>query len=143
MLDEPRPGKPRTISDARIEKLIATTLNELPKGSTHWSTRQMTAKLKLSQSTVAGVWRAFGLQPHRVETFKLSTDPLFIEKVRDIVGRTVVRHAQRKADQARNASQHGRYPSGSWIRSPHISMHKPFSKEGCIIFVKTGCLLGK
>ena len=86
LLDEPRPGKPRTISDARIEKLIATTLNELPAGATHWSTRQMAAKLKLSQTTVSRVWRAFGLQPHRVETFKLSTDPLFIEKVRDIVG---------------------------------------------------------
>ena len=86
LLDEPRPGKPRTIGDARIEKLIATTLNELPAGSTHWSTRQMAAKLKLSPTTVGRVWRAFGLQPHRVETFKLSTDPLFIEKVRDIVG---------------------------------------------------------
>ena len=86
LLDEPRPGKPRTIGDARIEKLIAMTLNELPAGSTHWSTRQMANQLKLSQTTVGRVWRAFGLQPHRVETFKLSTDPLFIEKVRDVVG---------------------------------------------------------
>ena len=86
LLDEPRPGKPRTIGDARIEKLIATTLNELPAGATHWSTRLMAAKLKLSPTTVGRVWRAFGLQPHRVETFKLSTDPLFIDKVRDIVG---------------------------------------------------------
>ena len=86
LLDEPRPGKPRTISDARIEKLIATTLNELPAGSTHWSRRQMAAKLKLSPTTIGRVWRAFGLQPHRVETFELSTDPLFVEKVRDIVG---------------------------------------------------------
>jgi transposase len=86
LLDEPRPGAPRTIDDARIEKLIATTLNQLPRGATHWSTRLMAGKLGLSQSTVGRVWRAFGLQPHRVETFKLSTDPLFIEKVRDIVG---------------------------------------------------------
>jgi transposase len=86
LLDEPRPGKPRTVSDAHIEKLIATTLNELPADATHWSTRQMAAKLKLSQTTVSRVWRAFGLQPHRVETFKLSSDPLFIEKVRDIIG---------------------------------------------------------
>lgn len=86
LLDEPRPGKPRTINDARIEKLIATTLNELPAGATHWSRRQMAAKLKLSATTVGRIWRAFGLQPHRVETFKLSSDPLFIEKVRDIVG---------------------------------------------------------
>jgi len=86
LLDEPRPGAPRTIDDARIERLIATTLNQLPRGATHWSTRLMAGKLGLSQSTVGRVWRAFGLQPHRAETFKLSTDPLFIEKVRDIVG---------------------------------------------------------
>lgn len=86
LLDEPRPGTPRTLGDARVERLIATTLNELPRDATHWSTRTMARKLKLSQSTVSRVWRAFGLQPHRSETFKLSTDPLFIDKVRDIVG---------------------------------------------------------
>jgi transposase len=86
LLDEPRPGAPRTIDDARIEELIATTLNSLPSDATHWSTRSLATKLGLSQTTVGKVWRAFGLQPHRVETFKLSTDPLFINKVRDIVG---------------------------------------------------------
>jgi transposase len=86
LLDEPRPGAPRRIGDASIERLIATTLNTLPRDSTHWSTRSLAKKLGLSQSTVSRVWRAFGLQPHRVETFKLSTDPLFIDKVRDIVG---------------------------------------------------------
>lgn len=86
LLDEPRPGTPRTLGDARVERLLATTLNELPHDATHWSTRAMARKLKLSQSTVSRVWRAFGLQPHRSETFKLSTDPLFIDKVRDIVG---------------------------------------------------------
>jgi transposase len=86
LLDEPRPGTPRTLGDARVEQLIATTLNELPRGATHWSTRALARKLKLSQSTVSRVWRAFGLQPHRSETFKLSTDPLFVDKVRDIVG---------------------------------------------------------
>jgi transposase len=86
LLDEPRPGAPRTIDDARIEELIATTLNSLPSDATHWSTRSLAKKLGLSQTTVGKVWRAFGLQPHRVETFKLSTDPLFIDKVRDIVG---------------------------------------------------------
>ena len=86
LLDEPRPGTPRTLGDARVERLIATTLNELPRDATHWSTRSLARKLKLSQSTVSRVWRAFGLQPHRTETFKLSTDPLFIDKVRDIVG---------------------------------------------------------
>lgn len=86
LLDEPRPGTPRRTGDAQIERLIATTLNELPRDATHWSTRSLARKLKLSQSTVSRVWRAFGLQPHRTETFKLSTDPLFIDKVRDIVG---------------------------------------------------------
>jgi transposase len=86
LLDEPRPGTPRTLGDARVERLIATTLNELPRDATHWSTRSLARKLKLSQSTVSRVWRAFGLQPHRTETFKLSTDPLFIDKVRDVVG---------------------------------------------------------
>ena len=86
LLDEPRPGAPRKHGDAKIEQLIATTLNERPAESTHWSTRLLAKKLNVSQSTVSRVWRAFGLQPHRSETFKLSTDPLFIEKVRDIVG---------------------------------------------------------
>ncbi len=86
LLDEPRPGTSRTLGDARVERLIATTLNELPRDATHWSTRSLARKLKISQSSVSRVWRAFGLQPHRTETFKLSTDPLFIDKVRDIVG---------------------------------------------------------
>jgi transposase len=86
LLDEPRPGAPRKLDDARIEQLIATTLNERPREATHWSTRLLAKKLKVSQSTVSRAWRAFGLQPHRAETFKLSTDPLFIDKVRDIVG---------------------------------------------------------
>ena len=86
LLDEPRPGAPRRHGDAKIEQLIATTLNERPREATHWSTRLLAKKLRVSQSTVSRVWRAFGLQPHRAETFKLSTDPLFIDKVRDIVG---------------------------------------------------------
>ena len=86
LLDEPRPGAPRKLDDARIEALIATTLNERPREATHWSTRLLAKKVGMSQSTVSRAWRAFGLQPHRSETFKLSTDPLFIDKVRDIVG---------------------------------------------------------
>ncbi len=86
LLDEPRPGTPRKHDDAKIEQMIATTLNERPREATHWSTRLLARQLKVSQSTVSRVWRAFGLQPHRSETFKLSTDPLFIDKVRDIVG---------------------------------------------------------
>jgi transposase len=86
LLDEPRPGAPRKHADAKIEQLIATTLNERPAEATHWSTRLLARKLGVSQSTVSRVWRAFGLQPHRSETFKLSADPLFVDKVRDIVG---------------------------------------------------------
>lgn len=86
LLDEPRPGAPRTISDAQVERVIAKTLHEKPREATHWSSRLMARSTGLSQSAVVRIWRAFGLQPHRAETFKLSTDPLFIEKVRDIVG---------------------------------------------------------
>jgi transposase len=77
LLDEPRPGKPRTLDDERIEQMIATTLGTLPRGATHWSTRALAKHLAVSQSTVSRVWRAFGLQPHRQETFKLSADPLW------------------------------------------------------------------
>jgi transposase len=86
LLDEPRPGAPRTITDAQVERVVTLTLEATPRDATHWSTRAMAARCGLSQSTVGRIWRAFGLQPHRSETFKLSKDPLFIEKVRDIVG---------------------------------------------------------
>lgn len=87
LVDEPRPGRPRTVSDDDVEDVIVKTLESAPPdGGTHWSTRQMAAKTGLSQSTISRVWRAFGLQPHRVEHWKLSKDPLFVEKVRDIVG---------------------------------------------------------
>jgi len=86
LFDEPRSGAPRTISDEDVERVITLTLETTPKDATHWSTRSMAARVGMSQPTVSRIWRAFGLQPHRVETFKLSSDPLFIEKVRDIVG---------------------------------------------------------
>jgi len=84
--DDPRPGAPRTIEDARIEAVIVRTLETAPKDATHWSSRSMAEASGLSVSTVQRIWRAFGLQPHRLETFKLSTDPNFVAKVRDIVG---------------------------------------------------------
>jgi transposase len=84
--DEPRAGAPRTIDDARIEAVIVTTLESLPEDATHWSSRGMAKACGLSTSTVQRIWRAFGLQPHRLETFKLSTDPDFVAKVRDVVG---------------------------------------------------------
>jgi transposase len=86
LLDEPRPGAPRRISDYDVERVIRTTLEQRPKDATHWSTRSMAEVSGLSQSTISRVWRAFALAPHRTETFKLSTDPLFVDKVRDIVG---------------------------------------------------------
>lgn len=86
LLDEPRPGTPRRVSDGEVEKVLTTTLESLPRDATHWSTRSLARQAGLSHSTISRIWRAFGLQPHRSETFKLSKDPLFIEKVRDIAG---------------------------------------------------------
>lgn len=86
LLDEPRPGAPRRITDTMIERVLTETLETTPRDATHWSTRSMAKTSGLSQSSVSRIWRAFALQPHRVETFKLSKDPLFIDKVRDIVG---------------------------------------------------------
>jgi transposase len=84
--DAPRSGPPRTVSDGEIEKIITRTLERKPKNATHWSTRTMAKESGLSHDTIARIWRAFGLQPHRQDQFKLSTDPFFVEKVRDIVG---------------------------------------------------------
>lgn len=86
LLDEPRPGAPRSIGDTAVEEVITRTLESQPRDATHWSTRSMAEATGMSQSSIVRIWHAFGLQPHRVETFKLSTDPQFIEKVRDIVG---------------------------------------------------------
>jgi transposase len=86
VLDEPRPGAPRSITDAQIEEVITQTLESMPDHSTHWSTRLMAQKTGLSQTAIVRIWHAFGLQPHRVENFKFSKDPQFVEKVRDIVG---------------------------------------------------------
>jgi len=84
--DEPRPGAPRSVSDDDVERVIVKTLEETPANATHWSTRSMAAATGMSQSAVSRIWRAFALKPHLVDEFKLSPDPLFIEKVRDIVG---------------------------------------------------------
>ena len=86
LVDEPRPGAPRRISDAAVEKVVVKTLEQTPRGATHWSTRSMAKTSGLSRMSVSRIWRAFGLKPHRSETFKLSPDPQLIEKVRDIVG---------------------------------------------------------
>jgi transposase len=86
LTDEPRPGRPRTIGDEQVEAVIVKTLETTPKGATHWSTRSMARELGLTQSAVQRIWKAFGLQPHRQDTWKLSKDPLFIDKIRDVVG---------------------------------------------------------
>ena len=86
LLDEPRPGRPRTVEDEQVEAVITRTLETTPKDATHWSTRSLAAELGMSQSAVSRIWRAFGLQPHRQDSWKLSKDPQFIGKVRDVVG---------------------------------------------------------
>jgi transposase len=84
--DDPRPGAPRKITDTKVEEAVTQTLESQPRAATHWSTRSLAQKVGLSQSAVVRIWHSFGLQPHRSETFKLSTDPQLVEKVRDIVG---------------------------------------------------------
>ncbi|MEU2359031.1 IS630 family transposase [Streptomyces misionensis] len=86
LTDEPRPGGPRKITDAQVEEVVVKTLETMPKDATHWSTRSMAKEVGLSQSAITRIWRTFGLKPHLVDTFKLSKDPQFIEKVRDVVG---------------------------------------------------------
>jgi transposase len=86
LLDEPRPGRPRTITDEQVEQVIVKTLETTPRNATHWSTRSMAAEVGLTQNAILRIWQAFGLQPHRQENFKLSKDPLFVDKVHDIVG---------------------------------------------------------
>jgi transposase len=86
LFDEPRPGAVRTITDDKVEAVIVKTLEEKPKDATHWSTRSMAKATGMSQTAISRIWRAFGLQPWRAESFKLSTDPLFVDKVKDIVG---------------------------------------------------------
>ena len=86
MVDAPRSGKPRTIADDKVEEVVSLTLEEKPEGKTHWSTRSMAKKVGLSHDSIKRIWGAFGLKPHLVKGFKLSTDPMFTEKVRDIIG---------------------------------------------------------
>ena len=86
LMDEPRPGAPRAISDDQVEAVVVKTLESTPKGATHWSTRQMAKAVGLSHDSIRRIWQSFGLKPHRTEGFQLSKDPLLIDKVRDVVG---------------------------------------------------------
>nr|WP_227717750.1 helix-turn-helix domain-containing protein [Paraburkholderia atlantica] len=87
LLDAPRPGAARTIEDSHVDSVVAKTQESVPAGAAHWSTRTMAREIRLSQTSVSRIWWAFGLQPRRQETFKLSSDPLFVDKVRDNVVR--------------------------------------------------------
>lgn len=86
LVDEPRPGRPRTVSDEQVEAVVTRTLESKPKDATHWSTRSMAEETGMSQSAIHRIWKAFGLQPHRQDTWKLSKDPQFVAKVQDVVG---------------------------------------------------------
>src|SRR5204863_9989406 len=86
LTDDPRPGVPRTLTDAQVEEVVVRTLEEVPEGATHWSKRELARRVGMSPSSVRRIWRAFGLAPHRVEEFKISPDPLLIDKIRDVVG---------------------------------------------------------
>jgi transposase len=86
LLDEPRPGRPRTVTDEQVERVVSATLESTPRNATHWSTRSLATELGMSASAVQRIWRAFGLQPHRQDSWKLSKDPLFVDKVKDVVG---------------------------------------------------------
>jgi transposase len=86
LTDDPRPGVPRTITDAQVEEVVVRTLEEVPEGATHWSKRELARHVGLSPSSVQRIWRSFGLQPWRTETFKISPDPLLLDKIRDVAG---------------------------------------------------------
>ena len=112
LLDEPRPGQPRKLTDAQIEEVIVRTLESKPPAATHWSTRTMAQATGINQTAISRIWRAFSLAPHRSETFKLSKDPLFIDKVRDIVG-LYLNPPERALAQVRHERGH-RWPK--WFR---------------------------
>ena len=86
LTDEPRPGVPRTLTDAQVEEVVVRTLEEVPEGGTHWSKRELARQAGISPTSVHRIWRSFGLQPWRTEAFKVSPDPLLIDKIRDVVG---------------------------------------------------------
>ena len=108
LVNEPRPGRSRTITDEQVEEVVVKTLETTPTDATHWSTRSMAAEVGLTQNAILRIWHAYGLQPHRQERFKLSKDPLFVDKVHDVVGlylnppeRAVVLFVSRRSPRSR------------------------------------------
>ena len=114
LTDESRPGRPRTVSDTQVAEVIERTLNTTPRDATHWSIRSMAAATVLSHTTIRRIWTAFGLQPHRSETFKLSTDPLFVDKVQDIVGLDMSPPSSRRTTKTQNPINGSNLPMKSW-----------------------------
>jgi transposase len=98
--DEPRPGVPRTITDAQVEQVVVRTLEEVPEGATHWSTRELARRVGISPASVHRIWRSFGLQPHRTEDVKISPDPLLIGKIRDVAACTWRRRRTRRSSRS-------------------------------------------
>jgi len=107
--DEPRPGVPRSITDAQVEEVVVRTLEETPEGATHWSKRELARRAGISPTSVHRIWRAFGLQPWRVEDFKISPDPLLIDKVRDVVGCTWRRRTARRSSRSMRSRRSRRW----------------------------------
>ena len=124
LLDEPRPGQPRKLSDRQIEEVIVRTLESKPPAATHWSTRTMAAATSINQTAISRIWRAFSLAPHRSETFKLSKDPLFIDKVRDIVGL----YMNRIQTQRRSQLWQSHKPGARWRACRRSSRHNRSGK---------------
>lgn len=152
LLDEPRVGRPRQIQDEEVEAVVVRTLESKPEDATHWSTRGMAEASGLSHMTVSRIWRAFGLQPHRVETFKLSNDPQFVDKVQDIVGlylsppdRALVLCVDEKSQiQALNRTQPV-LPLGLGVceRQTHDYIRNGTSSLFAALNVATGFVIGK
>jgi transposase len=129
LADEPRPGAPRKITDVQVEAAVTRTLESLPVAATHWSTRSLAQQAGLSQSAVVRIWHSFGLQPHRTETFKLSTDPFLVEKIRDITGLYLPPPNSatiRPLEITTSLSQSARTSSSTWLEN---SMHRPASRR--------------